>query len=304
MNSMLHTGKIVTPADELSRVYAEILDRADKPKEFSISFLPDLDSRIWGFKKRKLNVIAARPSQGKSIILLNMAYEFAKQGKAVVFFSFEMTIDECIERLISNYCDVDNFKLLTGRVVEDHATVGVRVGKLREEMDTLKLAIIEGMGKTFQDLFKTLQSFKECDAVFIDYIQQITPIKGNFKQDIDDYILKLREYAIKRPFCAVIGSQINRGTYDGSKIRPPEMHELKGSGNLEEVADMVILLHWQYWYDRDNEMKNNYWIRVAKNRGGRTGVFDSCYIYPEFYRICEDKPKGGQNVLPTRADWN
>jgi len=114
-----------------------------------------------------------------------------------------------------------------------------------------------------------------------------SPRQQSTKEVIDDYILKLGEYAIDRNFCAVIGSQISRGTYDGNKVYPPDMWHLKSSGNLEETSDMVILLHWEYWYTREEGDKNKYWIRVAKNRGGRTGVFE-CTIQPEFNRIGED----------------
>lgn len=290
---MVDINRVCHPSEIYAEVVAEIIDRNGKPPEFAIRFLPSLNKTVWGFKRKKLVTIGARPSQGKSNMLLQLAYDFASQDKQVLFFSLEMTNYECIQRLIANYCDIDNFELITGRIAEDYTErYAVRINAFNEQLEKTKLILLESIGKTFDELFETIEKFPKADCVVIDYIQNI---KGGKFQDnksaIDEYILKLREYAIKRNFLAVIGSQINRGTYDNSKITPPEMHHLKGSGNIEECSDQVLLLHWNYWYSHDQEEKDNYWVRVAKNRDGRTGIFD-CRIEPSRNRIYEGEEDG------------
>ena len=282
------TEKIVNPADVFPEIYQEILDRYGRPKELSITSLPSIDNKIWGLHKKKLVVVAGRPSQGKSSILLQWAYDFALQGKTVVFFSLEMIISECIERMLINQCLIDNYTILTGSYARDAEEYKEAVSAFDKKLGELKFVLVESIGRTFDEIFQTIESFKTpVDVVIIDYIQQIMAGKRQSKKEaIDEYIKRLRNYAIEKDFCAIIGSQINRGTHDGGKIRTPEMWELKGSGDIEEHSDMIFLLHWQYYYTREEDEKDNYWIRLAKNRNGRTGVFD-CAFEPQHYKIKE-----------------
>lgn len=69
---------------------------------------------------------------------------------------------------------------------------------------------------------------------------------------------------------------------------------------LEEISDCVIICHWNWFYTREGN-KNDYIVKVAKNRGGKTGEY-YCLFEPEYYRI-----KGVDNVpdtamLPNRKD--
>jgi replicative DNA helicase len=216
--------------------------------------------------------------------MLQAAHSFAEQGKRVLFFTLEMTLRTCILRLMNNYCSIDNWVNISGISPEEHAIVEKKISEFRDHLDKLDLVFIEGHGKTFKEINDIVKKTVEpVDAVFIDYIQMIA---NNDRDGIDEYIKDLRTLAIKQNFCAIIGSQINRGTFDNSKITFPEVHHLKSSGALEEIADRIFLCHWAFHYSREEEEYNNYWLRLAKNREGRTGVFD-CKFEPEFCRICE-----------------
>jgi len=123
------------------------------------------------------------------------------------------------------------------------------------------------------------------------------------KDAIDDYIKKLRNYAIQKNFCAIVGCQISRATHEQHKLRYPELWELKGSGEIEEAADLAFLLHWEYFYTREEESKNKYIIKVAKNRNGRTGIFE-CAFFPQYYKIGEASGNETEIENPFRRDWD
>jgi len=285
--AQIDINKIGHPCLFAQETIEEILNRHNKPKEFSIDFLPTLNDRIWGLERKKLVTVGARPSQGKSNLLGELAYSFSGQGKRGILFSFEMTKEECFKRWLANHCSIDNFDLTTGRLAEYYNSRTQEISAFLEDLKTRELVVVEGMGKTFAELFEIIEKVGNIDFVVLDYIQMVrNTAKADEKRVIDDYILKLRELAIKANFLAVIGSQINRGTFDGSKVKEPMMHELKQSGCLEEISDMVILLHWQYFYTREEGKENEYWIHIAKNRGGRTGIFE-CNIDARYNRICE-----------------
>ena len=98
--------------------------------------------------------------------------------------------------------------------------------------------------------------------------------------------------AIRYNFAAVICSQVNRTSQETDE-KSPKLHQLKGTGKLEEAADIVFLLHWPYFYDRKEETKNKFQIYVAKNKLGQTGRLNIFY-HPQFYRFSEE------NIYPSK----
>ena len=275
---------IINPSDLFPKVLQNTLDKYGQDIELDLGFLPSLNKRIHGLCKKNLVVVGGRPSQGKSTLLLNMASSIATQGKRVLFFTLEMTVKTCILRLMNAYCSIDNWVNIAGMSPEEYNVCQGKITEFRDHLENLELVFLESRGKTFEEINKIIERVDGgVDAVFIDYVQMIA---NNDKSGIDEYIKALRNLAIKKDFCAIIGSQINRGTYDSSKVTYPEMWQLKSSGALEEICDLCVLVHWQHHYTREEENYNDYWIRVCKNREGRTGVFD-CRFEPEFCRICE-----------------
>ncbi len=295
-------GKLVHIADIYTEALAVCFDRNGKPPELPILTLPEISKRIWGFKKKKLNLIAGRPSQGKSALMAQIAIDMALQGKTVAFFTYEMTLQVMMERAIANWCEVDSFDLLTGRIGDMMDKYNEKMKKFYNDLRNTKLILVEGFGKTYAELMYAIEKLDtQVDAVFIDYVQMISPEKGKTRKDaLDEYLRALRDLAIERDFSAIVASQINRGTHDGHKIRQPEMWELKGSGELEEIADMIWLVHWAYKYSHDEDEKNKYWLHIAKNRDGRTGVVDNLLFIPEFLKVKEDDHEGDGYTGRTR----
>ena len=68
----------------------EELNKRKQTPELQITLLPQLNELVWGIRKRKLTVIGARTSQGKSSFAVQICYDLAMQNKKVVFFSLEM----------------------------------------------------------------------------------------------------------------------------------------------------------------------------------------------------------------------
>ncbi len=284
--------KVSHPADLLVKHWEEIGNRNGRAKDLSIDFLPSLDRKIWGLKKRKLVVVAGRPSMGKSTLMLNMAYSFAKQGKTVYFFSLEMTKEECLERLICNYCSIDNIYIHTGQV----GGFTEKIAEFHKELSSLKLVIIESWGKNFGELLEVMETYKNPDVILIDYINMIRQGSKNKRDAIGEYIKELRTLALDNNFCAIIGAQMNRDVHKlqlpGKEVPVPNMWNLKEAGELEEHSDQVFIVHWPHFYRFNDGGESNdpqqFIIKVAKNRGGKTGLFIGDFL-PQFYRIEERK---------------
>lgn len=280
--------KVSHPADFLMEHWQRIKNRWGQEKELSVSFLPELNKQIWGLKRRKLVIVAGRPSQGKSTLMLQMAYTFAQEGKKVYFFSLEMTKEECLERLICNYCNISNFNLYTGQV--DNTTED-KIKCFYEELSKMKLMIIESWGKDFYEIWEIMDNFQNPDVIFVDYVNLIKQGSRSKKDTIDEYVKDLRNLALDKNFCAILGAQIHREVHRnqelGKEVPIPNMWNLKDTGNLEETSDLVWIVHWPHYYRFEKEVfddRKEFFIKIAKNRSGRTGIFE-CNFLPEFYRI-------------------
>lgn len=281
---MIFAERIVHPADILVKRWDEVQGRFGKPKEISLKNLPSLDNKLWGFERKKMVVVGARPSQGKSTFLLNASLEFVRQGLKVLFFSFEMTKEVCLDRIISKECLIDNSLIRCGDVIRYR----YRVSNFYEELKKWRLLIVETIGNSLPD-FKKIQNamHDKPDVVVIDYGNMVAERPGRTKKEtFDEYIKGLRALSVQENFLLIMAAQINRSAVKDGKAREPRLDDLKETGVLEEVSDIVILLHWQWFYDRIEGSENEYTVDIAKNRDGRTGKVNALF-YPQYSLIQE-----------------
>ncbi len=266
-------------SDIFATAWDEIKLRTGTP-EIEIPFLPALSEKIWGLQRRKLLVIGGRTSQGKSAFALQLAYHSAKQGFKTYLFSLEMGEDELVERLLCQLAIVPNFKLLSNpqeyqKNADDFA----------ELLKGLPLVITYKIGSTINELYQVIEDLPKPDVVIIDYLQAIKNLKTDRLSEINDYILRFRELAVIKNFAGIMASQINRGAMDAEDKRP-QLWQLKASGTIEEHADIVLLLHWPYFYSGNVAEANNFEIIIAKNRNGMPGTVKAKFE-PQYYLISE-----------------
>lgn len=242
--------------------------------------LPNLNKKIWGLHPKKLTIIGARTSHGKSALALQMAWDVAKQNISTLFLSLEMYEEDVIERLFCMTKKINNIELLTGNFFDYQK----EWFEFQNENACLPLVITDMVGKTWEDIDRVMNSLIEKPKlVIIDHLQEA---KDAFMKDkkeiIDEYLKKLRELAIRNNFALIVCSQINRTSQQNDE-KQPQLHYLKGSGYIEEGADIILLLHWPYHQSKKIKSdKNKFIINVAKNRNGRTGWIELKYT-PEYY---------------------
>lgn len=270
-------------AELINPLMAELQTRTNAPG-LPILSLPSLSDLVWGMRKKKLTVIGARTSQGKSSFAVQLCYDLALQNKKVVFFSLEMENMECAERLLAHALEIPNIYLMKGQGYRLYERATELWGILREKNFLISDCIGHGW-KEINDLIELWhQNGNVPDMIVLDYIQNVKG-QGNDKQVFDEYINKFREMAIRYNFAAVICSQVNR-TSQETDNKSPQLHQLKGTGRLEESADVVFLLHWPYFYNRDKDKINHFELYVAKNKLGQTGRLNIIYE-PEFFKFKE-----------------
>lgn len=245
-------------------------------------------------------VIGARTSMGKTAFVMQMANDCLMAGKSILYVSFEMTADDILERLFCLHADIDNYELLRG----GFSKYTSEWLAFEEFISEKRFVISHGFGQTWDDVdafFKDIKSVP--DVVIVDYIQAIHKVSSHGKEFIDEYIKKFRDSCIQNNFCGILISQINRSAPD-SRDKAPQLHQLKGSGFLEELADQVLLLDWNH-RSSGHADKGLYTINVAKNRLGRTGFVKATFI-PEFYKFVpyQESSVEVDEKATHRVDWN
>ena len=263
----------------------DIMSRTDKP-ENPIG-LKSLDDILWGMYKKELMVVGARTSQGKSAFSIFLAKNLVDIGKRVIYFSLEMSKEQILERLLTQILLVNNLDLRHGAAKNE---VIEREKMFTGWMDNVKLLIDDRYGYDFNKLVSIVELIRP-DFVFIDYIQMISTKGFKSKLDaIEEYVRQIKELAVEYNFGAVLISQVNRSGTEGA-----EMQHLKWAGVLEEHADTVCMLRWDY---SANDM-SKYIIDVKKQRHGEVRNGITINFIPEHSLFSErpflNVPKGAKD---------
>lgn len=274
----------ITPIKELlDKTETELKDRGGAPK-LSIKSLPGFNAKIWGLR-RGLTIIGARSSMGKSAFALQIAGDIADQNIPVLFLSLEMDEQSMLERLFCAQYRIDNFDLISGKYNTDES-IKEKWEMFKKFMDNAPLLFTCGIGKNFSEITKLLEHLEPLPKVIIvDYIQGIKQ-SDKERAEMNEYIRNFRQLMLQKDCVGVLASQMNRQIINNDNKRP-ELENLKGTGVLEEHADVVLLLYWEWFYTREDKDKNKYEIIVAKNRNGRTGSH-SLFYTPEWYLFSEE----------------
>jgi len=223
-----------------------------------------------------MTVIGARTSMGKTAFTMQMMIDLVTIGAPTIYLGFEMHPNELMERIFCNRYKVNNMDLMRG----GYQNYEKEYEDFEQWSTKIKLVFTDDFAKDWKELEAFLSNLPlKPKVVVLDFIQAIAHGSEQDKRFIDDYIRNFRLMAMRNDFAGIIVSQINRTAPD-AKNKEPQLHQLKGSGFLEEHADMVILLDWK------DKGKPEFVINVAKNRSGPTGYFKAMYE-PQYYRFKE-----------------
>ncbi|WP_436894977.1 DnaB helicase C-terminal domain-containing protein [Mammaliicoccus sciuri] len=270
------------PTDEyIKKVMSDIL--SDEPRALITTGFESMDRKIYGFEKGQLNVIAARPSLGKTALALNMMWQMAIKGYTTSFFSLETTGDLVVQRLASAISKVELTEIKRSN------NLGIeKTDKIMNALDLIKksgLNIFDESNLTPQRVRE--QAMKQTDKpqiIFIDYLQLMkSDIPTNDRRvEVETISRDLKNIANETGSVIVLLSQLNRGVESRNDKRPM-MSDLKESGGIEADANMIMMLYREDYYDREAvdvlSGKSEVEVNIAKNKDGETGV-----IKLDFYK--------------------
>jgi replicative DNA helicase len=261
--------QVETFKDMMKKGLSEINERIKNPS--FIKGVPtgfnDLDMLTGGFKGGELIVIGARPAMGKTTFALNIAYNSASVGKNVLFFSLEMSKKQLHPRMFSMLSGVPLSKIDSGMLSDEEAE---RItNSFLENTDIVdRIAIVDDM-LYISDISSMAYSVE--NMVIIDYLQLIkTKNKYQMRyQELGDIVASLKFLAKELDVPIVALAQVNRDVEKKADKRPT-LSDLRESGDIEATADVVMFLHREGYYKKDEDDSKTEVI-VSKNRSGEIG---------------------------------
>ena len=240
----------------------------------------ELDMRTLGFMPGQLIVVAARPAMGKSAFALNILSNASiRAGKAVVYFSLEMSKEELLNRILASEAMVDSNKIRSGKLDdEDWISLTNVSGTLSES----KIILDDSAGYTPLELRARCRRLKmeyDIGLIVIDYLQLMDASKASVsrQQDISEISRSLKVLAREIGVPIIALSQLSRAPEQRPDHRPM-LSDLRESGSIEQDADMVMFLYRDDYYNPETEKKNIAEVILAKNRAGSTGTTELIWL--------------------------
>lgn len=260
---------------------AKLIENIDKAanSENGISGLStgfnNLDDLINGLEPKKMYVIGARPAMGKTAFAINIVDHLIHElDKSVVFFSLEMPHEDVTGRILSMRSKVDSIKMNRANL-ESHEwdSIGVSLGLYEK----CKFSIVDKPAIGIIELKKYCnfhnKKYGSLDVIVIDYLQLMSEqsYKANRVQEVSFISRSLKEIS-KKYNCPVLAlSQLNR-TLESRIDKRPILSDLREAGDIEQDADVVMFLHREEVYNKnDYNLRGKAEVLVKKNRGGRIG---------------------------------
>ena len=247
---------------------------------------PRINDMIVGLKPGSMYVIGARPSVGKTLVGMQIAFELAEQDHDVLFFSLEMDKDSLLNRVMADYTGIEVSMFEKSMITPEMSW------QIVERMKTLKnrLMIHDLAGLSLAQIkafAKAVKAQRPLKAIFIDYLQLIQGAdKSNLYQKITEISQGVKILAKELDVPVVVLAQLNRSVA-GKPEAIPGMHDLRDSGAIEQDADVIVLLsrsqsdesvardmaiaagsHPEVWRKGEKDLIT---LDVVKNRNGATG---------------------------------
>ena len=273
---------------DMERLMQDTLEQMDKRVENNrngITGIPtglrELDRLTAGWQQGDLNIIAARPSVGKTAFALHLALAAGRAGKHVLVNSLEMQGERLGDRwLCAQAANVDAGHLKTGQLDAGERQQALEAARLLSALPVY----VDDNPKMSMDHIRSsalLQKSKgRCDLLIIDYLQLCEMKSGqknrNREQEVAEASRKAKLIAKELDIPVILLCQLNRECEMRADKRPA-LSDLRESGAIEQDADVVMLLYRPALYGLTSERRSKFpseglgMVILAKHRNGETG---------------------------------
>ena len=247
--------------------------------------LTDLDTMILGLNRSELILIAARPGMGKTSIALNIALHAAVQEKkTIAIFSLEMSREQMVMRLLSDFARIPSQNLMTGQLTPQQWR---SITDAAQAISATDIRIDDNPSLTVSEMNAQCRRIGNLDMVVIDYLQLMQSAGSGHSwsnesrtQAVSDISRMLKIMAKELNVPVICLSQLSRAN-ESRQDKRPMLSDLRDSGAIEQDADVVIGLYRDGYYNKECQDPDLAEAIILKNRKGSTGTVQLRWL-PEF----------------------
>src|ERR1700751_2953665 len=260
----------------------------------------ELDKLLSGLQPSELIILAARPSQGKTALALNLAENISiRGGLPVALFSLEMSKESLLQRMVASVAQVDAHKFRSGHLSrEDWRRMTEALGTISSAPlwvdDAGSTSVLEIGAKA-----RRLKRDKGLSLVIVDYLQLITA-RGRFSnrnEEVASISRALKGLAKELQIPVLVLSQLTRAPERDE--RGPQLSDLRESGAIEQDADVVMFIYRPHFFKAGAtpEEREETELRIAKQPNGPTDMVKFVFR-SRFTRFEEAAPDAFSSFAP------
>ena len=241
----------------------------------------DLDRMTSGLQSSDLVILAARPSMGKTAMVLNIAqYVALHKNLPVGMFSLEMSKEQLMMRMLCAEARVDAHKVRTGYLGKDDFRKLIdALGRITLSPmfvdDSSTLTVMEMRAKC-----RRLKAEHGLSLIIVDYLQLMSGYGRieNRTQEISGISRGLKALAKELNVPVIALSQLSRAPEQRHGDHKPQLSDLRESGSIEQDADLVIFIYREEVYKPSEENAGLAELMIAKQRNGPTGMVKLAFL--------------------------
>ncbi|MDO5764728.1 MAG: DnaB-like helicase C-terminal domain-containing protein [Elusimicrobiales bacterium] len=204
-------------------------------------------------------VIGGYPSAGKTLLSIQFAIELAKKYR-VGYFSLETSPQKLVDRVMSYLSQVPLAKIKERDLNDADWTA---LASAASDLAKLSLDLIDAGGMTVRDI-QAVALNKHYQVVLVDYLQLVVSVgKGRYEQ-VTNISQGLHTMARSNNIAVIALAQLSRPEKSDGKPKPPTMSSFRESGQIEQDADVALLL----WPSDPNDNRSRRVLKVGKNKEG------------------------------------
>lgn len=270
----------------LEQAMLDFYERHREKHEYFTWPLPKLNDRLY-VEGGDLVVLGGYASAGKTALALMCAWHLAEQGKRVGFFSLETGDRKLHDRLIAHTMGMNFAKIKRSLLSEeDYQTLN----RASSRLTAPPLEFVDAAGMTAADI-RAFALSRRYEAVFIDYLQLISGEERDRYSIVTGASIALHRMSQSTGIAVFALSQLSRAEKTREGEKAPTMASLRESGQIEQDADVILLLYKEDSEDPESPRR----LRIAKNKEGEQGYvrlgFDgSTQTFRELPPEREDSP--------------
>jgi replicative DNA helicase len=239
-----------------------------------------IDELTDGIHKGEMWCVSAKTGQGKTCLAMNIARNVADSNKSVLFISLEMTGEELVGRMFSEFTGFNHNRLRLG----DFDDSFVAKDKLFcDFINSIDFEIVE-KGYKFQDILDVLETAynkKKPDLVVLDFVQLIDKEGQDDRVALEEFMRKLAELAKTEKIAIMVISQLRRQPSGADIHREPDLQDMKGTGSIEQLSHIVLIIYKVIDKMMGKETEKIF-IKIAKNRHGPCGEKEVQFVGENF----------------------